>query len=293
MNFKSFKKNQNKLKDSLNKLAQQPANSYADERFWNVTKDTTGNGSAIIRFLPQKDPDNSPILLTFRHAFQKEGRWFIEECPVTIGEKCPVCEYSSSIWNSNEKEARKHWRTKSYIANIIVVKDEANPDFEGNVFMFKFGKKIYDMIMNRVAPEDDDGDEGVNVFDFDEGLDFRLKLGQVSGYNNYDKSSFSFKSSAVADGKIKAQEEIYNKIYSLDEFIDPEKFKSYDDLLKKLTGSNAANKVPSLDAELKEDKKSEVVEDKKSEPFDPDKDIDEDDTDDIDFESLLDDDIPF
>ena len=144
MDFKAFKKQQAALKDSVAKLAQKPTNNYADDRFWNLTKDTAGNANATIRFLPQQDPSKAPIVLTFRHAFQTEGRWFIEECPHTIGEKCPVCEYSSSLWDSNEDEARKHWRAKGYIANVLIVDDPANPENNGQVKLFKFGKKIYD-----------------------------------------------------------------------------------------------------------------------------------------------------
>lgn len=292
MDFKSFKKNSSKtLKDSLTKLAKTPANSYADDRFWMLSKDSAGNGAAVLRFLPQKDPSESPVILTFRHAFQTGGMWFIEECPHTIGEKCPVCEYSSSIWNSNEDEARAHWRKKSYIANVLVVEDKANPDNEGRVFLYKFGKTIYDKVMDRVAPDEEDGDEGVNVFDFDEGLDFRLKMGQKAGYNNYDKSAFVFKMSAIADGDLKVQETTYNAIYSLKEFTEPSKFKSYDELLKKLTGSRSASKVPDIQSEfVKETTKKPAYEEKVEEdkPFIPDADGGEDATEeDIDFESLL------
>jgi len=291
MDFKSFKKDQSKLKESLAKLAQPATNSYADERFWTLKKDKSGNGLATIRFLPQKDPSDSPVVLTFRHAFQTDGRWFIEDCPHTIGEKCPVCEHSSSIWNSNETEARKHWRSKSYIANILVVKDEANPENEGKVFIYKFGKKIYDMVMDRVAPEDGD-EEGVNIFDFDEGLDFKLKLGQKAGYNNYDRSSFAFKTSAVSDGKVKDQEAIYNIIYELKEFIDPKKFKTYDQLLSKLTGAKKANNVPSIASEIAQEATKKIeTETKEDVPFDPDTDSDDaDSSDDIDFDALLADD---
>lgn len=282
MNFADFKKNASKMKESLHKLAQEPKNSYDDDRFWTLTKDKIGNGLATIRFLPQQDPSDSPIILTFRHAFQKDGRWFIDECPHTIGEKCPICEYSSSIWNTNEDEARMYWRTKGYIANILVVKDPAKPENDGKVFMFKFGKKIYDKIMNIVAPEEED-EEPVNIFDFDAGLDFKLKLGQVAGYNNYDKSSFVFKQTKVGGGKLKEQEAIFNAIHKLDEFVDPERFKTYDQLLKKLTKANAAVAVPSIDSEIKTDKKDESV------AFEPDAVEEEvtDNVDDIDFDALL------
>lgn len=289
MNFKDFKKNQSKLKESLTKLAQPAQNSYADDRFWTITKDKVGNGSAVIRFLSQKDPSDSPIILTFRHAFELDGRWFIEECPYTIGEKCPVCEYSSSIWNSNENLARAHWRSKSYIANILVVKDEANPENEGKVFMFKFGKKIYDMVMDRVAPEEED-EEGHNVFDFDEGLDFKLKLGQKAGYNNYDRSTFAFKTSAVADGKVKDQEAVYNAIYDLSEFVKKERFKTYDQLLTKLTGSQKAKTVPSIQSELVDEvTKKPVMEDTTKNVDQPDDNFEQEDgtEDEIDFDALL------
>ncbi len=296
MNFKDFKKNQSNIKDSIKKLIKPANNSYADDRFWSITKDTTGNGSATIRFLPQKDPSESPIVLTFRHAFQNKGKWFIEECPYTIGGKCPVCEHSSAIWNSNEDEARKFWRTKSYIANILVIKDPANPENDGKVFMFKFGKKIYDMVMNRIAPDIDEGEEeeSINVFDFDEGLDFKMKLCQVSGYNNYDKSSFAFKTSAVGNGEAKKQEAIYNIIYELKEFMDESRFKTYDQLLTKLTNSQSAQTVPSIQSEFVDEvTKKPTMEEKKEKivkKFDADTEEEGTEEEDIDFDSLLADD---
>ena len=286
MDFKKFKASQSKLKDSIKKLAQPATNSYADDRFWTMKKDTVGNALATLRFLPQKDPSESPMVLTFRHAFQSAGKWFIEECPHTIGEKCPVCEHSSAIWNENETEARKHWRSKSYIANILVVKDKANPENEGKVFLYKFGKKIADKILERISDEDD----GVNVFDITNGLDFKLKCTQVSNYNNFDTSSFAFKSTEVADGKEDLQEEIYNQIHELKEFMDPSKFKSYDVLQKKLLGAKTANRVPSLESEFsKEANKKPVVEEtKEAVPFDPEKiDLDSDDSEEINFDELL------
>jgi hypothetical protein len=287
MNFAEFKKQQASLKDSVAKLAQKPANNYADDRFWNLTKDTAGNANATIRFLPQQDPSKAPIVLTFRHAFQKEGRWFIEECPHTIGEKCPVCEYSSANWESNEDEARMHWRAKGYIANILVVDDPANPENNGKVFMYKFGKKLYDMVMEMVAPEDED-ETGVNVFDFDEGVNFKLKLVQKSGFNNYDKSKFVTKSSAIDDS---VQETVYDGIFDMDEFFDKKRFKSYDELVAKLNGSQNANSVPSIQDEINKNKKA-VDEKKAAEtPVDTGSDDDVDqDNEEIDFDALLADD---
>lgn len=282
MDFKEFKKQQEQLKESVSKLAQKPVNNYADERFWNITKDKVGNGSATIRFLPQQDTTKAPVVLTFRHAFQKEGRWFIEECPHTIGEKCPVCEHASAVWNTNEDEGRQHWRSKSYIANILVVADEAVPENDGKVFLFKFGKKIYDKLMDRVAPEDDD-EEGVNVFHFDEGYNFKLKLGQVADFNNYDKSKFVMTASAVAGGKPKGQEAVYNAIVDLDEFLEKSRFKTYDELVAKLSGSKNATSVPSIQEELNSVKPAA---EKIMEPTVTDDD-DEVEDEEIDFDALL------
>ncbi len=223
--------------------------------------------------------------MTFYHSAQPEGRWFIEDCPHTIGEKCPICEYSSALWTSDEKTARAFWRKKGYIANILVVQDEANPENEGKVFLFKFGKSIYDMIMAAVAPEDED-DESLNVFDFDEGYDFKLKLVQKAGYNNYDKSKFAMKPSEIAGGDVKAQEEIFNSIHDLSEFGDPERFKSYDELAKKLASVTSGN-VPApqnLEKEIaKEIDKSQVKEQETENDF-------EEEEDDFDFDKLLGDD---
>jgi len=291
MDFRKFKKNQTKMKEALTKLAATPSNSYQDDRFWGLKKDTVGNANATIRFLPLKDPAKSPLLLTFRHAFQTEGKWFIEECPVTIGKKCPVCEYSASIWNSDEKKARAHWRTKTYIGNILVVTDEANPENEGKVFLYKFGKSIHDIIMERVAPEDDD-EEGLNVFDFDEGANFKLKLVQKGDYNNYEKSKFVITPSAIADGDIKKQEAIFDKIYDLDEFTKEERFKTYDELAAKLYKTSTSVKVKPIQEEIEEAKTVKKVKEIKAEPDEE----DDSDADDIDFEALLnsdDDDIPF
>ncbi len=287
MDFKTFKANQAKLQESVTKLAQSPTNQYQDDRFWSLKKDTTGNANATIRFLPQKDPSTAPILLTFRHAFKTAGRWFIEECPVTIGEKCPVCEYSQSIWASNENVAREHWRTKSYIANILVVTDEVNPENEGKVFLYKFGKKIYDKVLEIVAPEDED-ETSQNIFDFDEGLNFKLKLVQVGGYNNYDKSKFMMKTSPIQNGDADQQEAIFNSIHELKEFTDKKKFKTYDELIVKLNGSQAAKTVPPLETEYKQTEPEEKK-------FGEDDTDDSDDTDDIDFDQLLndDDDVPY
>ncbi len=250
MNFKDFKKKSASLSETVSNMAAQPNNSWQDDRFWSMTKDTVGNSVAVIRFLPQQDFSLSPFQLTFRHSFQTAGKWFIDDCPVTIGENCPICEHSSSIWNSDEKEARKIYRKKAYIANILVISDPANPENDGHVFLFKFGKSIFDMIMEVVAPEDED-ETGVNVFDFDDGLNFKLKMVQKSGYNNYDKSKFLPDLAPIAGGDEGKQEEIFKLILPFDEFIDKNKFKSYNELLQKFSNfSNSNNITASIEEDI-------------------------------------------
>ena len=296
MSFKDFKKKQHKLTDAISKMAETPKRSYQDDRVWNVQKDSAGNGNATIRFLPQKDLEKSPIILTFRHAFQTAGKWFIEDCPVTVGAECPVCEHSASMWDSDSDQARKLWRKKTYIANILVVEDSNNPENEGKVFLFKFGQSIYDIIMGVVAPEDDD-EESVNIFDFDEGLNFKLKMVQKGGYNNYDKSKFVMGAKSVADGDESEQERIYNDIYDLSEFTQKDKFKSYEELLKKFSSMTSVSSSMASNIE-EEDKKKETTKKDSSNsdiPFGTDEeksdgDDGDDDDDDIDFDALLADD---
>lgn len=298
MGFKEFKNNQKKLSEAINKMKNQGnQNSYVDERFWNGNKDSSGNGVATIRFLPQKNFDASPIILTYRHGFQLNGKWFIEPCPVTIGEKCPVCEHSQSIWSSNENLARDLWRKKTYIANILVIEDPANPENNGTVKLFKFGKGLYDNIMSIVAPEDED-EEGVNVFDFDEGLNFKWKLVQKGGYNNYDKSKFIMNPNSIGNGDESIQEQIYNKIFDFEEFVNPKGYKSYDDLLKKFR--EVMNK-PSINAPKTHEENLNTAKKQEKTIESEDETVNEED-DDFDFDSLLndeddstttEDDIPF
>ena len=254
MNFKDFKKKANDLSTIVEKMNSAKSSYQRDERIWMVTKDSAGNGSAIIRFLPQKDLEKSPFQKLFRHSTKINGKWLIEPCPQTIGEKCPICGYSSEIWDTGGELARQLWRKTSYIANILVVDDPANPENNGQVKLFKFGKSIYNIISDVVAPEDAD-EEPINVFDFDEGLNFKLKLVQKSGYNNYDKSKFIMKPSQIADGDFEEQEKIYNQIYDLDEFIDPKLFKSEADLLAKL---NRILKTTISTTNVEEDSKAEA-----------------------------------
>ena len=207
----------------------------ADERLWKPVMDKSGNGYAVIRFLPAPDGEDLPWAKMFSHAFQGNGGWYIENSLTTIGQKDPLGELNRGLWNSgNESDkdtVRKQKRKLSFYANIYVVKDPANPQNEGGVFLYKFGKKIFDKIMEAMQPEFED-EEAINPFDFWQGANFKLKLKKVAGYWNYDSSEFANVSPLLDDDD--AMEAIWKKEYSLSALVAPDQFKSYDDLKKRL-----------------------------------------------------------
>ena len=244
-------KKQNSL-DSLLGAAQkesapQEKKSYVDERLWKPTMDKSGNGYAVIRFLPAPDGEDLPWVKLWNHAFQgPTGQWYIENSLTTLGNNAPVSEYNSKLWNSgvesDKESARKQKRKLQYYSNIYVVSDSANPQNEGKVFLYRFGKKIFDKVMEAMQPAFED-ETPINPFDFWEGANFKLKLRKVDGYWNYDKSEFESVSALSDDDDV--LEEIYKKQYSLAEFTAPTNFKSYNELKTRLdmvlSGTVAAN----------------------------------------------------
>ena len=213
----------------------QEKKSYKDDRFWRLEADKAGNGTATIRFLPRVDGDELPWVRLFSHGFQgPTGKWYIENSLTTIGKDDPVGELNSTLWNSgseaNKEIARKQKRKLSYIANVLIVSDPKHPENEGKVFLFKFGKKIFDKIMDKARPTFED-EKPVNVFDFWEGANFKLRMRKVSGYANYDESMFMEPSAVGSDEEIV---KVASGQYKLSEFIDPSNFKSYDELKQKL-----------------------------------------------------------
>ena len=250
MSFAAMKK-QNSL-DSLLGAAQkesapQEKKSYVDERLWKPTMDKSGNGYAVIRFLPACEGEDLPWAKVWNHAFQgPTGQWYIENSLTTLGNNDPVSEYNSKLWNSgveSDKEtARKQKRKLQYFANIYVVSDSANPQNEGKVFLYRFGKKIFDKVMEAMQPDFED-ESPINPFDFWNGANFKLKLRKVDGYWNSDKSEFEGVSALSEDDDV--LEGIYKKQYSLNEFTAASNFKSYDELKTRLdmvlSGTVAAN----------------------------------------------------
>ena len=207
----------------------------ADERLWKPELDKTGNGYAVIRFLPSPDGEDIPWAKLYSHAFQGPGGWYIENSLTTNGGKDPVSDYNRELWNSgNESDkdtVRKQKRKLSYYSNIYVVKDQVNPQNEGKVFLFKYGKKIFDKVMEAMQPEFED-ETPINPFDFWQGANFKLKIVKKDGYWNYDKSEFDAVSPLLDDDD--ALEALWKKEYSLAAVTAPDQFKTYDVLEKRL-----------------------------------------------------------
>jgi len=230
------------LIDETNKLAAgNKPQGQQEDRFWKPTVDKAGNGYAVIRFLPAAEGDELPWVQTWNHGFQGPGGWYIEESLTTIGKKDPLSEYNSMLWNTgieaNKDQVRKQKRRLNYISNIQVINDSSNPDNNGKVFLYKFGKRIWDKINDLMNPQFED-EQPINPFDFWEGANFKLKIRKVEGYRNYDKSEFDSAEPLAEDEQLEA---IWKQQVPLAEFTDPSNFKSYEELQAKL------NRVLALD----------------------------------------------
>jgi hypothetical protein len=285
MSNNSFSQLKSSRKSSLEKLTGELTKMQSgsqqsngpDERFWTPTVDKMGNGVAVIRFLPAPKDEDVPFVRIFSHGFKgPTGSWYIENSRTTIGESDPVSDLNTKLWNSgieSDKDlARDQKRKLHFISNILVVKDPSNPENEGKVFLYKFGKKIFDKLNDLMNPAFDD-EEPVNPFDFWEGANFRLKIRQVDGYRNYDKSDFDTSSSVSDDDS--ELENIWNLQYSLQEFVDPKNFKSYEELQNKLDrvlgNESVVVKPKKVVKELEEESPPEM----KSVSTDSDDDLDE------------------
>jgi len=240
------------LEENLNPEDSKKQNKYQDERLWKPELDKTGNGYAVLRFLPATSGEDMPWVRLWSHAFQGPGGWYIENSLTTLGHKDPVSEENTRLWNtgveSDKGIARNRKRKLSYYSNVLIVSDPAHPENEGQVKLFKFGKKIFDKITEAMQPEFDD-ETPINPFDFWKGANFKLKIRKVDGFWNYDKSEFEGVS-AIADNddSIKA---IWEKQYPLKPFLDADNFKSYEELKEKLnrviTGTKSTDTVENVD----------------------------------------------
>ena len=267
MSFASLKK-QSSLGSLTAKLVKEVEKSNSpnqgDERLWKPEVDKAGNGYAVVRFLPAPDGEDLPWVKLYSHAFQGPGGWYIENSLTTLNGKDPVSEYNTQLWNSgvdSDKEiARKQKRKLSYYSNIYIVKDPANPQNEGKVFLYKYGKKIFDKIMGAMQPEFED-ESPINPFDFWQGADFKIKIKKVAGYWNYDSSEFAKQGALLEDDD--ALEALWKKEYSLAELISTDKFKPYEDLKKRL---DAVLKIPSAQPVAYDESIEDEIEERTQEP---------------------------
>lgn len=260
--FSALKKARTSSFDKLNSQLQsmnQAGGGGADDRMWKLEVDKAGNGYAVIRFLPPAQGEDMPFVRIWDHGFQGTGGWYIENSLTTLGQDDPVSEYNSQLWNSgieaNKDIVRKQKRRLNFYANIYVVKDSTNPQNEGKVFLYKFGKKIFDMLNDAMNPQYED-ESPINPFDFWEGADFKLKARNVEGYRNYDKSEFSSPSvlstpsgTEMSDEQL---EQLWSTQHSLQDLIDPKNFKSYNELkakLYKVLGLDGSAHAPTNTAE--------------------------------------------
>ena len=239
MSFKDLKK-QSKLGSLTAKLVKEVekmnnTGGNTDDRIWKLDVDKSGNGYAVIRFLPAPEGEDLPFVKLYSHAFQGPGGWFIENSLTTLGQKDPVSEYNSLLWNNGtdagKETERKQKRKLTYVSNIYVVKDPANPENEGKVFLYKYGKKIFDKLTAAMQPEFED-EEAIDPFDFWQGANFKLKAKNVAGYRNYDSSEFAAPSPLLDDDD--AMEALWKKQFSLAEIVAPDQFKTYDELKTRL-----------------------------------------------------------
>ena len=270
--FSDFKK---KSKTSIDQLVQKmqqdnTKNDYKDDRFWRPKLDNAKNGFAVIRFLPAIEGEDIPWVKLYSHAFQGPGGWYIENCLTTLGQKDPVSEMNTQLWNSgidSDKDlARQRKRKLNYISNIYVVSDPAEPSNEGKVFLFKYGQKIFEKIQEAMQPEFKDEDP-LDPFNFWNGANFKLKIRQVGGFVNYDKSEFD-SSSPLLSGEDAKLESTWKAQHALKSFVDPTNFKSYDELKQKLfdvlrgdirgSGTGSARTAEDINEEDMKEKKPSI-----------------------------------
>ena len=309
MSFSDLRKNKG---NAFNKLQKQLETSTkvgtVDERFWKIQSDKAGNGFAVIRFLPAIEGEDMPFVKLYSHAFQGPGGWYIENSLTTIGKDDPLGEYNRELWNSGDEDlknqVRKQKRKLSYYSNIYIVKDPANPENEGTVRLFRYGKKIHDKIMEAVNGDELEGRPGINPFCFWEGADFKLRVKKVAGYPNYDSSEF-LPVGTLEDLDDSQLESIWKRGHSLQDIVAADQFKSYDQLKerldkvlgRKVAAASAARETvreaaaaPSVDVSAKPSfsKPEPVAETAKEAPAAPGADAGEDDVMDY-FKNLLDD----
>jgi len=232
--LKKLKENMKVMKEGTS----YPEDILSSKIFWSLKRDKQDNGYAIIRFLPSIKEDALPFITFYRHICKKNNKWFIENCPTTIKRECPVCEYNRMLWDTNKKdEARNNSRKKIYISNILVVNDPTNPENNGKIFMYKFGERIMNIIQEKLDPKFPD-EEPVNVFDFWEGADFRLKCKKLDGFINYNSSTFDSSTSLEEENIKRIWKELNECEIKIKDLLLEKHFSTYENIKKKFDRFN-------------------------------------------------------
>ncbi len=242
------------------KKKEEESKSFGDSRFWRFTFDkATMKGSAIIRFLPDRPSDDAlPYVNYFSHWFNyhdgSQTLVYNQNCITSIGKQCPVCTKNRKYWKSphpeDEKIARDRKRKSHFVSNILVIKDPANPDNEGKVFLWDFGPQLasyYKRAMFGPDKDDEDFDEEKDYSselwypqDFFEGANFLVKSTKKknSKFLTYTISKWADPSPIFEgldeDEMEEKLDEIFKKVTPLDEWMEPDKFPSEDETRKKL-----------------------------------------------------------
>ena len=286
MSFSDLKKSRNNSMSKLIQAAEKVGGEkkgFADDNEWKITRDKAGNAYAVIRFLPAAEGEDIPWVQYWDHGFKGPGgKWYIEKSLTSLGQQDPVSEYNSMLWNTGADEdkqtARDQKRRLHYASNVYVVSDPSNPQNEGKIFKYIYGKKIFDMIMDVMQPEFPD-DAPMNPFDLWEGAEFKIKVRKVDGWVNYGSSVFSSPSEFL-DGDEVALEEVFNKLHKLNDYIDPANYKTYAELetkMKQVLGQNAGPMTTAESVELDEIKPEPSLKSKDA-PIETVKSSDDDDT---------------
>ena len=269
MSTKSARKrrNWNEMDEALEKEKKAPYEKKdgIEENLFNPKLKDDGTFQAIIRFLPRPIDDGNgvPFVKLYNHGFKDVGGWFIENCPTTLGDKCPVCSDNSANWATDEETSRKRGRRTSYYSNILVVQDPQTPENNGKVFIYRYGKTIHDMVMEKISPAEGSVDEKVHVHDYENGLNFRLKIKPKKGFNDYSSSQFVDTKTAIADTEEEI-DAIDDQLYILGTIVEPEKFKTQQELEDKFR-----NVIGESSIEREEEKLNETVSETSSESEEP------------------------
>jgi hypothetical protein len=240
------------IKEALNKKSTTENSSYKD-----ILKLEIGN-TYVVRLVPNVESPERTLYHYYNHIWKSvlTNQLVSTLCPTTYGERCPIDEYRSKVYQTKDeakiKEINPIRRDEKWLANVYVVKDPTNPDNQGQVKILRFGKQIYNII-DQAMSGDDAEEFGARIFDLsDKGCNLRIKVDEnQGGYANYTTSKFMSPSALEGAPDI---DEIYAACKNLESL---QEHKSYEDIQKLLKvhflGEEEAPVVNNYDLEDEEE----------------------------------------